>query len=173
MLRWNSLSTLSHRLRRHARQDRGQALVEFAIVLPVLILIIMGILYFGRYENYANQETELAGQAARWAAVDVNPSSTLTLQNYVKSQASGELANGSGDVTSAMKVFIYYPTGSSNAVGNSVRACLTATVRFPFLAGMTQAITQTATMRIEQVGTTAVWTADSTSTASAAGCSIS
>lgn len=145
--------TISHRLPARLRQERGQALVEFAVVLPVLILIILGILYFGRYENYANQETQFAGQAVRWAAVNVNPSGTLTLQAYVKAQASGELSNGSNDVTSSMNVYLYYPTGSSNAIGNSVRACVTATVKFPFLGGMTQLITQSSTMRVEQVAT--------------------
>jgi Flp pilus assembly protein TadG len=34
------------------RPERGQALVEFAVVLPVLILIILGILYCGRLCNF-------------------------------------------------------------------------------------------------------------------------
>jgi hypothetical protein len=37
------------------------------VVLPVLIL------YFGRYEDYANQETQLAEERVRWAAVYHNP----------------------------------------------------------------------------------------------------
>lgn len=139
----------------HLRQERGQALAEFAVVVPVLMLIIVGILTFGRYENYSNQETQLAAEAARWAAVNVNPSGSQTLQAYVQSQTSGELLNGSSDVTSPVQVFIYYPTGSSNAVGNPVRACVTATVKLlPMLGAVTSAtIAQTATMRVEQAAT--------------------
>jgi TadE-like protein len=37
-------------------------MVEFAIVLPVLILIILGILYFGRYET--EMRLEVAATAA-------------------------------------------------------------------------------------------------------------
>jgi Flp pilus assembly protein TadG len=138
------------------RQERGQALAEFAVVVPVLMLIIVGILTFGRYENYSSQETQLASEAARWASVNTNPSTTSqTLQAYVKAQTTGELLNGSSDVTTPVQVYIYYPTGSSNTVGSSVRACVTATVRLlPMLGSVTSAtIAQVATMRIEQAAT--------------------
>jgi len=45
-------------------------LVEFAVVLPVLLLLIFGIIDFGRFFNYADQESQLSAQAARWAAVN-------------------------------------------------------------------------------------------------------
>jgi Flp pilus assembly protein TadG len=131
------------------RQQRGQSLVEFAVVLPVLVLIILGILYFGRYEDYSNQETQLAEQAVRWAAVNVNPgTSPTTLQTFVQKQAAPELQAGSTDVTAPAAVYLYYPTGSSNTVGNPVRACVVATVRLPFL-GTTEIVVQSAEMRIE------------------------
>jgi Flp pilus assembly protein TadG len=128
--------------------------VEFAIVLPVLVLIILGILYFGRYEDYSNQETQLAETGVRYAAVNNNPSSTQTLQQYIASQAQPELQNGSSDV-SAVKVWIYYPTGSSNAVGNPVRVCVVTTVQYPFFGavGNSGTIAQSATMRIEAADT--------------------
>jgi Flp pilus assembly protein TadG len=142
------------RLIARVREERGQSLVEFAVVLPMLMLIIVGILTFGRYMNYSQQETQLASEAARWAAVNVNPGSG-TLQAYAASQTTGELLNGSSDVTSPVQVFLYYPTGSSNTVGSSVRACVTATVKLlPILGSVTSAqLVQTATMRIEQAAT--------------------
>ena len=172
---WKSLPTIFHPLSGRLRQERGQALVEFAIVLPVLILIILGILYFGRYENYSSQETQLAEQGARWAAVNYAAPSA-DLQAYVLSQASPELASGSSDVAKAV-VYIYYPTGSSNVVGNSVRACLVTTVQLPFM-GTSAKIVQSATMRIEQPQTAANWapgptTGAPTTTAGAAGCPTS
>jgi Flp pilus assembly protein TadG len=135
--------------------ERGDALVEFAVVLPVLLLIIVGIMTFGRYENYSIQETNLASQAVRWAAVNNNPSSTKSLQSYVQSQVTGELANGSSDVTAPVQVYLYYPTGSSNTVGSAVRACVVSTVKLvPMLGAATSAqIIQSASMRIEQLAT--------------------
>jgi Flp pilus assembly protein TadG len=159
--RWKYFSPGSQRLLPRLRQQSGQALVEFAILLPVLILLILGILYFGRYENYSNQATQLSEQAARQASVDITPGTGTSLQTYIQAQATGELQAGSGDVTVPLAVYIYYPTVSNpspGTVGSQVRACLTATVRLPFLGGATQLITQYATMRLEQVETASEWT---------------
>jgi Flp pilus assembly protein TadG len=126
-------------------------LVEFAIILPVLLLLILGILYFGRYEDYSNQETQLAEEGVRWAAVNNDPSTTgQTLQAYIQNQAQPELANGSSDVTKA-QVYLYYPSGSSNVVGNPVTACVVTTVQYPFfgLSSTSETVAQSATMRIE------------------------
>jgi Flp pilus assembly protein TadG len=135
-------------------------MVEFAIVLPLLLLLVLGIFYFSEFLNYANDETQLAAEAARWASVDTDPSSSQTLQNYVLSLASPGLQSASTDVPTPAKVYIYYPAGSSGAVGESVRACVTATVHFiPFLGFTNTTITETATMRLEQTATN--WTPDS------------
>ena len=132
-------------------------MVEFAVVLPVFLLIILGIIYFGRFENYANQATQLSEMGARWAAVNTNPgsSSSKTLQQYIQSQATGELAAGSTDVTSPLKAYIYNPTGQAS----TVRVCVTATVLFTTPAFSAHyVITQASSMHIEQP--TTVWTAD-------------
>lgn len=161
--RCNPTHTIIRRLCAKARAERGQSLVEFAVVLPVLILIILGITYFGRYMDYTNQMTQLAEEGARWAAVDYNPPGVPTLQSYLRSQVQGELAVGSSDVSGPLAVYIYYPTGNTqtapagtyngtfNLVGNSVRVCIVATVRYPFLGtnGITSTIAKSATMRIE------------------------
>jgi Flp pilus assembly protein TadG len=149
------------RLRSKLREEHGTALIEFALVLPVLILIVMGILYFGRYESYANDEQQLASSAARWASINANPGSgsNQTLQQYVAQQASPELQGGS-DV-SAIKVYIYYPNGSTGQIGQSVRACVTNTVNFIPMFGLTSStMVQTATMAVEQ-SPASNWTADS------------
>jgi Flp pilus assembly protein TadG len=58
------------------RSERGTAVVEFALVAPILFLLVFGILDFGRALNYYNDLTQLAGQGARAAAVDRNPDGT-------------------------------------------------------------------------------------------------
>jgi len=63
-------------MRQFRRSERGTAVVEFALVAPLLFLIVFGIVDFGRALNYYNDLTQLAGQGARAAAVDRNPDGT-------------------------------------------------------------------------------------------------
>jgi uncharacterized iron-regulated membrane protein len=64
------------RLRTFRRDQRGTAMVEFALIAPFLFLILFGIIDFGRALNYYNQVTQLAGQGARAAAVNTMPDGT-------------------------------------------------------------------------------------------------
>jgi hypothetical protein len=57
------------RLQRHDRSG-GQALVEFAFVLPVIVLLAFGFLDVGRAVFTANTLTNAARQAVRVAAVN-------------------------------------------------------------------------------------------------------
>jgi Flp pilus assembly protein TadG len=52
------------------RCEDGQALVEFALVLPIVVIIIFGIASFGFALNGWNDETHLVSEAARCAAVN-------------------------------------------------------------------------------------------------------
>ena len=47
---------------------RGQALVEFAIALPILILLVAGVLELGRGYGYAIATSDAARDAARYVA---------------------------------------------------------------------------------------------------------
>jgi hypothetical protein len=48
---------------------RGQALVEFALVAPLLFLMLFGIITFGTWVFYQQQLTNAAREAARYAAI--------------------------------------------------------------------------------------------------------
>ena len=129
-------------------------MVEFAVVLPVLLLFVLGILYFGRFEDYSNQATQLSEQGARMAAVGFMPTSG-TLQSYLVSQAQPELQTNGTDVTKALQVFVYQPTNYSGwTVGQQVRVCVTYTMTFPTPLGTPSApVTKMTTMRLESLGT--------------------
>ena len=58
------------RTRRRAENDRGAAAVEFALLLPVLMLIIFGLIDFGRALNAQITLTQAAREGARLAALD-------------------------------------------------------------------------------------------------------
>jgi Flp pilus assembly protein TadG len=51
------------------KKEDGQALVEFAILLPILLLLLLGILQFGVVFNNYIQVTSAAREGARKAAV--------------------------------------------------------------------------------------------------------
>lgn len=89
------------RFRAFRRDERGTALVEFALIAPLLFLLLFGIIDFGRALDYYNQVTQLAGQGARAAAVNRNPDGTpitsgSSLQNQLVTQftAQPQLKNG-------------------------------------------------------------------------------
>jgi hypothetical protein len=61
--------------------------VEFALIAPLLFLLLFGIIDFGRALDYYNQVTQLAGQGARAAAVNRLPNgNAITSGSALQSQ---------------------------------------------------------------------------------------
>jgi Flp pilus assembly protein TadG len=54
---------------RHQKRDSGQDLVEYAIVFPVLMLMLLGVFDFGRIIYSHNAISNLAREGARFAVV--------------------------------------------------------------------------------------------------------
>jgi Flp pilus assembly protein TadG len=112
-------------MRAHAARQHGAALVEFALILPLLLVVIFGIFQFGLAINSANDETHLANEVARYATVDENPSST-TLQEWAKSQVDSNALTG-------QTVCISFPKGTAN-IGDPVEVKIKGTISwFPIL----------------------------------------
>lgn len=61
------------------RADRGQSLVEFALLVPILILLIFGLFDFGRAIYAYNAVSNAAREGARIAIVDQGPTSGVSL----------------------------------------------------------------------------------------------
>jgi Flp pilus assembly protein TadG len=103
--------------------EDGQALVELALVLPVLLLVLFGAIHFGRAFNYWNDETHLTAEAARFAAVNrkPDPANTASLQTQIKAQADAD------DLKTGATVCVSFPNGTSNQ-GDPVRV----TMSYPF-----------------------------------------
>ena len=100
---------------------RGGAAIEFAIVAPVFIGLMLGAVEFGRM-YYVRQNLEYATeQAARYYSV--NPS---TSTSDVTSKFDGFLASGLRSSTTVS----YADT--SNCNGNAYVVCTTMTVTYPF-----------------------------------------
>ena len=60
----------SNRYSRRGRSDRGAALVEFALLMPLLLLLILGIVEFGWKFGQFNDVRHAVREGARFAAVD-------------------------------------------------------------------------------------------------------
>ena len=60
-------------------KNKGQAIVEFAIILPILILLLMGIIEFGLFFNTYLNITFASKEGARIASLDTNASNATIL----------------------------------------------------------------------------------------------
>ncbi len=58
--------------------ERGAVAVEFAIILPVLILILMGIVEYGRAYNVQMSLTQAAREGVRVLAITNDPAAAKT-----------------------------------------------------------------------------------------------
>ena len=136
------------RLRALGSSERGTALVEFALVLPILMALTIGILDFGRALNYYNQLSQLAGQGARAAAVNCNPDGTCPVSgNSIQVQLAETYAQGG--LTKKMSACI----NGASGIGQPVT--VTASYQFapvgflPFISGKTFTISASQTERQE------------------------
>jgi Flp pilus assembly protein TadG len=61
------------RTRQRLLAQQGTAMIEMALILPILLFLVLGIVDFGRAINYWNDANQLAADGARFAAVNRNP----------------------------------------------------------------------------------------------------
>jgi Flp pilus assembly protein TadG len=106
--------------RRHLRQEsRGQALVEFALIVPVFILLLVGLFDLGRGVFAFNTISNAAREAARVAIVDQD---CTTIKNEAIKQAVS-LGIAASDVS--VYIWDYTPAnaGDFTDTANHRRAC--------------------------------------------------
>lgn len=138
-----------------------------ALVLPLLLMVLLGILDFGRALNYWNDANQIAADGARFAAVDRNPSTTgQTLQQWLATQAdTGEFAGttptSNVSAANAIKVCIELIDTNNDGVANQVGDAVKVNVEGEFqLLPLTDTngpgsvkLDGSATMRLEQAPT--------------------
>lgn len=61
------------------KNDRGQSLVEFALILPILVMALVGIFDIGRVVWINNAISTAAREATRWAIVHGGNNSTCAV----------------------------------------------------------------------------------------------
>jgi Flp pilus assembly protein TadG len=113
------------RLRRRAdAREAGSALVELAVVVPLLMLLLFGVIEFGLTLNHDVDLTNGVREGARQAAV----------ANYTGGDSSCNSAGAAAakvacftrnniELGNQTKVAVIFPTGSNYAVGQTVDVC--------------------------------------------------
>lgn len=151
------------KLIKRLRGEKGQALVELAFVLPLVLLFLFGIIDFGLALNTQNEETNIANIAVREAAV-IGTTSTVTCtlngvattEHYLSQWTQCE-AQVLGETPPA-NVCVYdtetSPTGTTYTTGDPVEVQLSS----PFgwlklitdkVGDLSSTIGASATMRVE------------------------
>jgi len=154
--------TAGHR-RLQLADETGVALVEFVLVLPLLLVLLLGMIDVGKAVNYWNDETHLANEAARYAAVNKNPGPQSTLNQSILNQAdTTELKNGgTTSLPAGETICIWFPNKATlpspdyYALGQPVQVVVTAQYRWlGYLVGKgllpSSTLRATSTMRLEQ-----------------------
>ena len=137
-------------------------MAEFALIVPVFLLLFVGITGFGQAFYYWLKANHAANETARWAAVDHNPY-TVNLQQQVTNEI------GTADVCITFEDVNGDGTPDPPAVGNylTVRVAkpLTFKIHLPMIPALDTGFTirGTSTQRIESMGTLTGPTAYSTS----------
>lgn len=123
------------------KNEKGQSLVEFALVLPILILLILGMVEFGWILNGQITLTSAAREGARAAIVCENPEAAQTAAITAVTNSVG--ASSLTNVTTTLPTF---NTETKQAVVN-VNAQITPIVGLFFSSDVN--LTAKAEMRIE------------------------
>jgi Flp pilus assembly protein TadG len=149
--RYQSIRTLRHHVatsrrglavkRLNLRRENGVAMTEFALILPIFMVIVAGLLGFGRVFFYWIQANHVASETARWAIVDRNPYAPTTLQVHAANSATTEFADA--------KVCI---TRTGTELGDPLEVTVSKPFSFvPIMDIGTITIQASSTMRVERL----------------------
>jgi Flp pilus assembly protein TadG len=76
--------------RRDRRRSRGQSLVEFALVFPLFMLLVFGLVDLGRLVYANNALAEAAREGARWGSVQARSALALdAIETYTVDRIAG------------------------------------------------------------------------------------
>ncbi len=82
----------------------GQALVEFAIILPVLVLLLLGVLDLGRSFNAYIIITNAAREGASYGSMHPNDTTGIIQRTLTEAQSSGIVLNASNVTITTTRV---------------------------------------------------------------------
>jgi Flp pilus assembly protein TadG len=132
-------------MRQRDKSVRGQSLAEFALVLPMFLLLLIGVTEFGRAWMTRNILTGASREAVRIAAVQGNAGTALSRANSILSSAgiSGASVNivddGSPYGTCSVTVAYVFPVSAARLLqmfgilsGNGITLTTSTSMRKEF-----------------------------------------
>ncbi len=125
---------------RRIREERGASAVEFALLLPVLLLLVLGIVEFGRGFQVSGTLSAAAREGVRVMALQNDPAAARAAARSAASSLDPALTNAQITITPAT-----CPTGTGTT---TVR--LTIAYDLPLMTGLfgaTVGLTGTGVMR--------------------------
>jgi TadE-like protein len=151
------------------RREDGQALVEFALIAPLFLAIVFGIISFGIGLNLWLDMNRAANAGARQAVVNHWPPycvrGTVSCNNSTSSTVCATVlaANSRARLQDVLRcqtrnnptVSVCYPgkTPATATIGDPVRVKITKPYSFFFMNRLGITLTASAAMRLEQVPT--------------------
>lgn len=137
------------------RTDRGAAAVEFALVLPILLLIVFGLIQYGLYFYSAQTGSNTVNAAARQLSVG-NCQGVNALETFVDDRLGGA-ATGEADIAANyINVDGTPPSAPASAnveIGGTVTLTIefdTINLNFPFVPFLDDpVVSRTVTARVE------------------------
>ncbi|GAG87423.1 unnamed protein product [marine sediment metagenome] len=135
------------------KNEKGASAVEFALILPILIMLVFGIFQFGiAYNNYITI-THAAREGARRAAVDLDPDDPSPLKQFIINRAKPTVTLTEDDITIGTltedDIIIDFPEDLK--IGDPVVVIITydITIEIPFVGSWSIPLTSKAVMRLE------------------------
>ncbi len=116
-------------LRRFRRNSRGQALVEFALVMPLLLILVISVFEFGRAWNLHQTITDAAREGARKAVIADN---SVTLDSVTAAIANRIGASGFDPANATITL----PDGFHAGTGQVTSVRIEYPYRFTFLRAL-------------------------------------
>ena len=137
--------------------ERGQSVVEFALVLPLIVILALALFGAGKVLFYWNNATQVANEGARLVVVNAGPTfpEGLTFENYLKRQV---WTLGGPDASLVVRVDLEDVPSSSGGVlaapkpGSAATVYVCRTYKLPFFLPDLK-IRGKATMRVERTVT--------------------
>ena len=114
-------------------REEGQALAEFALVLPLLLLLVAGLIEFGRGWNIKQVVTDAAREGSRYAVVQ-DP--LITSIGDVQAKVMSRLVLANLDTTAAVTTVSVTPTANFHVTGQAVTVAVRTKYRMGFVGAM-------------------------------------